>query len=591
MARERVDHAALVDELHTQLTERFEQMTTSQEWLDYLATARRFHRYSPQNQLLLAMQGADGYIAGYRNWQRVPAHGGGTCQVAKGSVGLKILAPLTAKVVDVDDLTGEETTRSRLRGFRTVKVFHQGQLVAPPDIGDAVLPALLTGENRWQHVWSAVTGRLEDDGYSVGLHTRTPVEKWNGMTSWADKSVLVADDLEPPQRLKTLLHEWTHVELGHDTRTDVSRAVKEVEAESVAYLLSQAVGLDSDAYSVPYIANWSAGDIDTIRAAAEQILTTTKRLVTTLEVELGIELTPDALDHMVPETNVVELPTTVGTLPVAHAVGSGSRDGVQENLPFSDLSPRTGSPATAVGDASFLRAVMADLEPDQKTRLATVVYDPGRASEAAAIIATSGRTAAQTARVLDSVYFDSETIRDALLSPIDDPERTTLYPEVEVRAALLTVAPPSEVAVLMPSVDEFDAVARQLRDDRVDDLRLISRAVRQNDEPSRIAALAYGLDISPEQTIKVCAAIDAAPQRTMAIAIAMREGDGVAAFTDLTDGWPDLPDGWEQHAHPSMRATRSLAAVPDYNPTRAILDQWAGRPTAPPAVSPELSIP
>ena len=110
MARTRVDHARLVDELHTQLTERFEQMTTSREWFDYLATARRFHRYSPQNQLLLALQGADGYVAGYRNWQRVPAQGGGTCQVAKGAVGLSILAPLKAKTVDVDETTGEETT-------------------------------------------------------------------------------------------------------------------------------------------------------------------------------------------------------------------------------------------------------------------------------------------------------------------------------------------------------------------------------------------------------------------------------------------------------------------------------------------------
>ncbi|WP_420451740.1 ArdC family protein [Ilumatobacter sp.] len=590
MARTRVDHAALVDELHAQLADRFEQMTTSREWLDYLATARRFHRYSPQNQLLLALQGAEGYVAGYRNWQRVPAQGGGTCQVAKGSVGLKILAPLTAKVVDVDDATGEETTRSRLRGFRTVKVFHQGQLVAPPDIGDAVLPELLIGENRWQHVWSAVAGRLEDDGYSVDLHTRTPVEKWNGMTSWADKAVLVAGDLEPPQRLKTLLHEWAHVELGHDTRVELPRAVKEVEAESVAYLLAQTVGLDSDAYSVPYIANWSAGDIETVQSAAEQILTTTKRLVTTLEAELGIELTPDALDHMVPETNVIELRATADAPPVAE-ITSVDADQVVQELPFVEPIPPPSTTLEAVDDASFLKAVMVDLEPDQKTRLASVVYDTTRAGEAAAIIATSGRTATQTARVLDSVHFDTETIRDALLAPTDDAERPTLYPEVEVRAALHTVASPSDVEMLMPPVDEFADVARQLRDDRIDDLRLIARAVGQNDEPARIAALAYGLDISPDQTIKVCATIDAAPQRTMAIAIAMREGDGVAAFDDLTEGWPDVPGGWEQHAHPSMRATRSLAAVPDYNPTRAILDQWAGRSTAPEGTSPEPALP
>lgn len=590
MARTRVDHARLVDELHAQLTDRFEQMTTSREWFDYLATARRFHRYSPQNQLLLALQGADGYVAGYRNWQRVPAQGGGTCQVAKGAVGLSILAPLKAKTIDIDETTGEETTIHRLRGFRTVKVFHQGQLVAPPDIGDAVMPELLTGENRWQHVWAAVVERLETNGYNVALHTRTPVDDWNGMTTWSTKSVLVAGDLEPPQRLKTLLHEWAHVELAHDIRTDVPRAIKEVEAESVAYLLSQTVGLDSDAYSIPYIANWSAGNIDTIQSAAEQILTTTKRLVTTLEVELGIELTPDALDHMIDQPDIVDIWPGIESNSVPTPPPIDRRAAEQESLTLVEPSPRPDDRRSG-DDAAFLRAVMVDLEPHQKTQLATIVYDPSRAAEAAAIIATAGRTAAQTARVLDSVHFDTETIRDALLAPQDDPDQPTLFPEVEVRAALLAVASPAEVDTLMSSTAQRDDIARQLRDDRLDDLRLIQRAVRQNHEPARIAALAYGLDLSPEQTIKVCATIDATPQRTMAIAIALRDGDGVAAFNDLLEGWPDVPGGWQQYAHPSMRATRSLAAVPDYNPTREILDQWAGRTSVQAVPSPEPAMP
>lgn len=115
--------------------------------------------------------------------------------------------------------------------------------------------------------------------------------------------------------------------------------------------------------------------------------------------------------------------------------------------------------------------------------------------------------------------------------------------------------------------------------------------MRHNDEPARIAALVYGLDISPEQTMMVCAAIDAALQRTIAIAIALREGDGGAAFNDLVEGWPDLPGGWEYHAHPSMRTALPLAAVPDYNPTRAILDQWAGRTVAQRSPIPEPAMP
>src|SRR6056297_3320363 len=162
--RPRVDHARLVEDLHARLDERLAELSTSDEWLDYLANARRFHRYSPSNQLLLALQGAEGLVASYRNWQNIPAQGGGTCQVAKGEKGLAILAPLTSRAVEVDDTTGEETTVSRLRGFRTVKVFHQGQLIHPPAIADHVMPELLAGDNRWQHVWAAVAARLEDDG-------------------------------------------------------------------------------------------------------------------------------------------------------------------------------------------------------------------------------------------------------------------------------------------------------------------------------------------------------------------------------------------------------------------------------------------
>ena len=189
-----------------------------------------------------------------------------------------------------------------------------------------------------------------------------------------------------------------------------------------------------------------------------------KRLVTTLEVELGIELTPDALDHMIDQSDGVEIRPGIETTSVPT---------VQENLSLVEPSPRPDDRAPAGDEAAFLRAVMIDLEPHQKTQLATVIYDPTRPGEAAAIIATSGRTATQTARVFYSVHFDTETIRDALLAPQDDPERPTLFPEVEVRAALLTVASPTEVDALMPPTTQRDDIARQLRDDRLDDLRLI----------------------------------------------------------------------------------------------------------------------
>ena len=152
-----------------------------------------------------------------------------------------------------------------------------------------------------------------------------------------------------------------------------------------------------------------------------------KRLVTTLEVELGIELTPDALDHMIDQSDGVEIRPGIETTSVPSPLPVDGCEAVQENLSLVEPSPRPDDRALAGDEAAFLRAVMIDLEPHQKTQLATVIYDPTRPGEAAAIIATAGRTATQTARVLYSVHFDTETIRDALLAPQDDPEQPTLF--------------------------------------------------------------------------------------------------------------------------------------------------------------------
>jgi len=146
-----------------------------------------------------------------------------------------------------------------------------------------------------------------------------------------------------------------------------------------------------------------------------------KRLVTTLEVELGIELTPDALDHMIDQSDGVEIRPGIETTSVPSPLPVDGCEAVQENLSLAEPSPRPDDRAPAGDEAAFLRAVMIDLEPHQKTQLATVIYDPTRPGEAAAIIATAGRTATQTARVLYSVHFDTETIRDALPAPQDDP--------------------------------------------------------------------------------------------------------------------------------------------------------------------------
>lgn len=590
--RPRTDHAKLVEDLHAQLEERLSALSSSDEWLDYLATARRFHRYSPNNQLLLALQGAEGHVASYKTWQTIPAQGGGTCQVAAGEKGLTILAPMTSRTMEVDDHTGEETTVRRLRGFRTVKVFHEGQLISPPAIGEQVLPELLTGQNRWQHVWAAVAGRLTADGFTVTRHTRTPTETWNGLTSWAERAVLVADDLQPPQALKTLLHEWAHVELDHEHRSDVERPVKEVEAESVAYLLSQTVGLDSGAYSVPYITVWAHGDIETIRRAAERILTTTSRLVESLEVDLGIELAPDLVDRAsireVADVVPIRPDASQPALPTTPATGSGP-DFEEMTLPgIPGNPPDSVASVVDIEQRRFLKSMIADLEPDQCDRLLPLVYDPRRAAETAAVLAESGKTASQVGRLMNHLDFDITTISKALLARVDDVDQPTLFKVAEVRAALLDIDPDARVDELAPLVNRpvGDTELGPGTRGRLDDVRLLQQRIRQHAEPDKVAALASGLDLEAATVVAVCRASGVEPSRAMAIAIAVRNGDPKAAYLDVTTNWPDVEGGWERHTHPSLRTQRHLTAVTERKPTRDILDRWTGR-TRPAVPAPE----
>ena len=301
--------------LHEALVERVEQLVSGEDFIRFVAESARFHRYSPQNRLLIACQlvdrsvDPDGLTASYKTWARVPAEGGGTCQVAKGEKALWIYAPMTATQRVIDDQTGDERVVSTgVRGFKAVPVFHQSQLDGSPALPEPPTPELLRGDDAPARVWDAVVAELGVDGYTVRLVERARGATWNGQTSFTSRDVRVHDDLQPPQRLKTLLHEWAHVTMGHESRVGESgRHIAEVEAESVAYLLCDRVGVDSQQYTVPYVSGW-AGSVDVVKATAERVLGATSKLIDRLENRLDIDLTPDlvALAQAGPVTATVE---------------------------------------------------------------------------------------------------------------------------------------------------------------------------------------------------------------------------------------------------------------------------------------------
>lgn len=585
----RVDHGKAVEELHNALREKLTNMASSDDWINYLSAARTFHRYSPQNQMLLAMQGAQGHVAGYRTWQRIPSTDGGTCQVAKGQSGLRILAPMKGSAKTVDETTGDEVTKHFLRGFRTVKVFHQGQLVAGPDIGqDAVTPTLLTGTNRWQDVFSAVKDHLEADGYDVGFQTPTPTESWNGYTDYNAAKVRIASTLEGPQQVKTLLHEWAHVQLDHHERSigGLTRDMREVEAESVAYLLGQTIGLDSQGYSVPYITGWSGGDPKLIEQTALQVLETTKQLVGTLEHELGVKLIVDLNDYALPDadTNVIELPGASAATPVTPLTAAASRPEQRDlsGVPVPAISAIERSDSS---DKDFLTALRGELDEHQAQDLVKHIYRIDHSAEVATILADSGQSALQAARILTRFGRDVGQVNEALLTATGDSESPTMYPPDEVAAAIHEITPPElrSTLTIEPPVD----IARG---ERLQSMKVLRRVALGNPTPTTVVEMAKTLEVSSAEVVRVLASVDANPSTAVAVAVAMNNGDGAKALRELKDEWPGIEGSWEYYAHPSMLPSPAVDVPEPADPMLAILDSWRSSEPAAPS-TPEPSAP
>ena len=212
----RVDHVEAVEELHQALTARLSEMTTSEDWLKYSSNARRFHRYSPQNQMLLALQGAGGA------WLAT-AIGLGSPLRQRHLPGRQ--GPDRPHDPRPDEGSIRRDRRHHRRGDHPASLAASGRSACSTRASSCLRPYL--GQERWRRpsspattggsTWSTVFDHLEGNGYDVDLHSRSPIEKWNGQTrlQHVGGTFLIADDLEPAQQLKTLLHEWAHVNLDH----------------------------------------------------------------------------------------------------------------------------------------------------------------------------------------------------------------------------------------------------------------------------------------------------------------------------------------------------------------------------------------
>ena len=339
----------ITDRLETGIQELFE----SDRFRAYLDTMARFHNYSFNNTILIAMQGGQ-LVAGYNKW-RDEFHR----NVKKGEKGIKIFAPAPYKVKkdvpkldaqgqpvkDKDGNTVTEQKEVQVPAFKIVSVFDVSQTEGEP------LPSLGVEE---------LTGSVEQyQDFFKALEQTSPVPIGfedipggsHGYYHLTEKRIAIQEGMSELQTLKTAIHEIAHSKLhaidpeAPATDRPDSRT-REVQAESVAYTVCQHYGLDTSDYSFGYVAGWSSGrDLKELKASLETIRATAHELITTIDGHLA-ELQQQ---RQAKQEQTVEAP-------VAQAAEQPNQDSV-----FSKLPPEQQAAMTEEVRATLQALIDADL--------------------------------------------------------------------------------------------------------------------------------------------------------------------------------------------------------------------------------------
>ena len=288
-----------MDSIMQSLESGVEKLFTSNRYQEFLKTMAKFHNYSFNNTMLIAMQRPDAtLVTSYKNWQSMGR------QVMKGEKGITIIAPAPYKkmkekevldenqrpIIGTDGKPKTEQVEVTVPHFKAVTVFDIAQTSGEPI--QTLAPELLTAA-------------VQDfDSFMQAIQKISPVPirfdeidgNANGYYHNADKEIVIKKGLSESQTLKTAIHETAHAKL-HDREimeslgVEKDRLTKEVEAESVAYCVCSSFGLDTSDYSFPYIAGWSSSrEMKEMKASMDVIRKTAGEMIDQLTEQLEIIL-------------------------------------------------------------------------------------------------------------------------------------------------------------------------------------------------------------------------------------------------------------------------------------------------------------
>ncbi len=292
---------AEMDEIIKRIDEGVKAVFQSDKYKEYLKFASKFTDYSARNTLLINLQRPDAtLVAAYGKWKQLGR------QVERGQTGIEILAPVAYKTNQVleterpavdefgnqlynpDGTEKMETVEKPMTGlaFKKVYVFDVSQ-TSGKELPDPVIE--LTGDidsARKEAVFAAlkkVTG--------IDIEFKDIKGGAKGYYSATNNEIVIKSGMSDAQTLKTAFHEAAH-NLLHDPAKDIvtnksPRNEKEVQAESVAFMVAERFGIDTSEYSFPYIASWSDGkQLEHLKSALQEIQEAAKKISSEIESEL-----------------------------------------------------------------------------------------------------------------------------------------------------------------------------------------------------------------------------------------------------------------------------------------------------------------
>jgi len=414
----------------------------SEKYKDYLQTLSKFHNYSFNNCILIAMQKPDAsHVAGFNDWRDKFKR-----PVMKGEKGIKILAPApfkTKKLVDAVNADGKPVFENGRRkkeekeitvpAFKIVSVFDVSQTDGEP------LPQIgvdeLTGNvDRYKELFAALE---KTSPVPVGFEALSPGTK--GVYYQEDKRIAVNEGMSELQNLKTLVHEIAHARL-HDIDKNApkdtlrpDKDTREVQAESVAYAVCLHYGLDTSGYSFGYVAEWSGGkELDILKASLDTIRKEADAIIT--EVDKHFAVLAQDKEQTAEQTTPTEQPAPEQTEPQGDSFTIYQLKDSDEtrNIRFVELAALTTA-GLAVAVANYDRIYSAPLESnttlDDIYMNFNIDHPEGFTGHSLSVsdVIVMNRDGKETAHYVDSVGFQElpdfltpkEQAREKPVQPID----------------------------------------------------------------------------------------------------------------------------------------------------------------------------